>query len=59
MKNDFVNAIFGKSTAAPITAYFSNGTSAEYTADIFNLLITDPDTEMIVDPATCEIIWSR
>lgn len=57
--NDFIKAITGSTEAKPITAYFKNGKSGDYTIDIFELLKTDPDILTIVDGTTGEIIFSK
>lgn len=42
----------------PIIAYFRDGTEAEYTTDVFFLLVTDPDVVNIVNGITGEVIYS-
>ena len=41
----------------PIIARFRDGTEAEYTTDIFFLLVTDPDVVDIVDGTTGEVLY--
>ncbi len=45
--------------AKPIFAMFKNGQCIEYTANILNLLKTDPDVECIMDGTTGEVIFIR
>jgi hypothetical protein len=52
-------ALFGTLTGNPITAHFTNGTTADYTTAIWNLLVTDPDVEFITDGETGEILYAR
>lgn len=59
MKNDFTNAIFGKTTARRIVAGFIDGTEAIYTMNIFGLLNTDPEVKYIYDAETGEILFDR
>ena len=42
----------------PITAYFKDGTVADYTTDILYLLKTDKDVFCITDGITGEVIYS-
>lgn len=57
--NFFIETAFNKNPAKPITAHFKNGETVNYTMDIFNLLITDKDVEIITDSETGEIIYIR
>ena len=59
MTNLFINAINNNKKIHPITAYFKDGTSAEYTTDILNLLKTDKDVTCITDGETGEIIFEK
>jgi len=54
----FISSICGKCTAESITATFKNGTSADYTTDIFSLLVSDPCTKEIVSNETGEVYFS-
>lgn len=58
LKDMFINSIFGATTAESITATFKNGTSADYTTDIFSLLVSDPCTKEIVSNETGEIYYN-
>lgn len=58
MKNDFTRAIFGKTSAKEIIAYFKNGQNATYTMEIFNALKTDNAIEFIIDAETGEILYA-
>lgn len=42
----------------PITAYFKDGTVADYTTDILYLLKTDNTVETIIDGITGEVIYT-
>lgn len=57
--NFFITTAFNPNPAKTITAHFKNGTSAQYTMDIFNLLISDSDIERIIDDATGKIIYHK
>ena len=57
--NFFLDAIFTPSSAAGITAHFKDGTSADYTRDIFELLKSDENTEAIIDTETGAVVWMR
>jgi hypothetical protein len=60
MMNDFVYAM--AATEDPeiiIIVTFKNGTTANYTTQIYNLLVTDPAVEMIVSNETGEILFER
>ena len=56
---NFANEIFNTTAGEPIVAIFKNGSRAEYTTNIFNLLTSDPDTECIYDAETGEVIFER
>lgn len=56
---NFANEIFNTTAGKPIVAIFKNGSRAEYTTNIFNLLTSDPDTECIYDAETGEVIFER
>ena len=58
MTNLFINAISNNKKIHPITAYFKDGTSADYTTDILYLLKTDKDVICITDGETGEVIYS-
>lgn len=58
MTNLFINTMNNNKKIHPITAYFKDGTSAEYTTDILNLLKTDKDVICITDGITGEVIYS-
>jgi hypothetical protein len=58
MKNDFIQAI--TATPAPenlITVYFKDGTQADYTTAILELLKTDPEVDTITSATTGEILF--
>lgn len=57
--NFFIATAFNPNLAKTITAHFKNGTSAQYTMDIYNLLISDNDVECITDGETGEIIYIK
>lgn len=57
--NFFLEMVFSPTNAKKITAYFKNGQSANYTMDIYDLLITDADIDCITDGETGEIIFSK
>lgn len=58
--NDFIKAIFGKPSArCIIIAEFTDGTTAEYTENIINLLLTDTAVNNIADAETGEILYFR
>ena len=57
--NFFITTAFNPNPTKTITAHFKNGTSAQYTIDIYNLLITDNDVECITDGETGEIIYTK
>ena len=52
--NFFIDTAFNPNPAKTITAHFKNGKSAEYTMDIYNLLISDNDIECITDDESNE-----
>ena len=54
--NFFINTVFDPTPAAPITVYFKNGQTADYTANIIDLLKTDNAVKFITDGLTGEII---
>ena len=58
LRDIFINSIFGTTTAESITAIFKNGTSADYTTDIFSLLVSDPCTKEIISNETGELYFS-
>ena len=58
MKNLFINAISNNKKIHPITSYFKDGTSADYTTDILYLLKTDNTVETITDGITGEVIYT-
>ena len=57
--NFFIATAFNPNPAKTITAHFKDGTSAQYTMDIYNLLISDKDIECITDGETGEIIYTK
>lgn len=57
--NFFITTAFNPNPAKTITAHFKNGTSAQYTMDTYNLLITDNDVECITDGDSGEIIFIK
>ena len=54
--NFFIETVFNPAPAAPITVYFKNGQTADYTAQILDLLKSDPAILYITDAETGEII---
>lgn len=56
---NFASEIFKTKAGAPIVAGFKNGSTANYTSNIFNLLATDPDVEYIIDAETGEVLYSK
>lgn len=60
IKNDLLKAIKNSSDNQNIIAYFRGCLEPiAYTMAIYNLLITDPDTEVICDAATGEILYKK
>ena len=59
IKEAFVATVFGVPTKRLVTAYFTNGDSAEYTMGIFHMLIEEPDIERIEDFETGEILYEK
>ena len=57
--NDFTNALFNNTTCGTVTAYFTDGTKADYTKNILDLLKTEPDIHTITDGETGELIYTR
>lgn len=55
-RNEWLNACFTQTAAAPIIATFKNGREANYTMRIFQELKTDPDVKYIIDAETGEIL---
>jgi hypothetical protein len=54
---DFIKAIeHAQHMEKAITAHFTDGSTAEYTMVIYDLLITDKDVKYITDSNTGEII---
>lgn len=56
---NFANEIFNVKPGSLITVYFRNGSSAEYTTNIWGLLVTDPTVECITSAETGEILFER
>lgn len=56
MKNDFIRAMFGTTTAREVVAVFKNGTQATYTAEILEALKADAFVECVYDAETGEIL---
>lgn len=54
----FINSIFGKNTAESIAVTFKNGSTADYSTDIFSLLVSDPATDEIISNETGEVYFS-
>ena len=60
MKNNFfIATAFNPNPTKIITAHFKNGTDAQYTMDIYYLLISDDDIMCISDGETGEIIYTK
>lgn len=57
--NFFIETVFDPTPAAPITVYFKNGQTADYTKSILNLLKTDKTIDCITDGLTGEIIYKN
>lgn len=55
MKNFFIDTLRAKQ-GAPIIATFKDGTSAQYTSNILNLLKADSDIINIIDATTGECL---
>ena len=58
--NDFIKAL--TTPAEPlhiIEATFTNGTAATYTANILNLLKSDPEVVSIIDATTGELLHEK
>lgn len=59
-KTYFINNCFSKTTnAKTITAHFIDGTQADYTTAIFDLLKSDSAVECITDSDTGEILYIK
>ena len=56
---DFINAICSNTNAKTITAHFMDGTTAEYTTAIFDLLKCDRTVECITDNTTGECLYIK
>lgn len=56
---DFINAICSNTNAKTITAHFTDGTQAEYTTAIIDLLKSDSAVECITDAETGEAIYIK
>lgn len=54
----FINSIFGKNAAESIAVTFKNGSTADYSTDIFSLLVSDPATDEIISNETGELYFS-
>lgn len=59
MTNFFLETVFATAKGGPVTAYFKNGTSADYTTDILDMLKDDNTVAFITDGETGEIIYER
>lgn len=55
---DFMN-IFTTAPGNEITVYFKDGSEADYTTNILELLKADPEVNAITDAETGEIIFFR
>ena len=58
-RNEWLSACFEKTEAESIKAYFKNGREADYTMNIYSLLVTDPTVYMIISNETGEIYFER
>lgn len=57
--NFFIETVFNPVKDDPITVYFKNGQTADYTKSILNLLKTDNTIKIITDGLTGEIIYEN
>lgn len=57
--NFFIETLFNPAPDDPITVYFKNGQTADYTKSILNLLKTDKTIDCITDGLTGEIIYKN
>ena len=56
---DFIQAICSNTNAKTITAHFTDGTQADYTAAIFDLLKSDNTVSCITDSDTGEVLYIK
>lgn len=56
MKNFFIDTLTAKQ-GAPIVATFKDGTSAQYTSNIINLLKSDSTVKHITSATTGELLY--
>jgi len=54
----FISSICGKCTAESIAVTFKNGSTADYSTDIFSLLVSDPATAEIISNETGEVYYT-
>ena len=57
--NQFIRDLFETKPGKKIVAVFRSGRECEYTTNIYNLLITDPDIVTIYDYETGEILFTK
>lgn len=56
---DFIQAICNNTNANTITAHFTDGTQADYTTAVFDLLKSDNTIECITDSDTGEVLYIK
>lgn len=56
---DFIKAICSNTNAKTITAHFTDGTQADYTTAIFDLLKSECTVECIIDSDTGEVLYIK
>ena len=60
MQNSFfIETLFNPAPEKPITVYFKNGQTADYTMQIIDLLKSDKTIDCITDGLTGEIIYKN
>lgn len=57
--NDFIKAVTSATSADTVTATFTDGSTAEYTTAIIELLKADKTVENIIDNSTGEVLYIR
>lgn len=57
--NDFTRAIFNQEQQPEIIAYFRDGRSATYTANVLDAMRTDSDVIEILNATTGEVLFCR
>lgn len=57
--NIFLHDVYFTKPGKPIVAVLKSGREGNYTTNIYNLLVSDPDVITIYDAMTGEIMFSR